>query len=102
MGGGDEAVEQERLAENSDPLASDVHAYIAYALISAHRFDEAAAHCAKELPSEKLLGQCLGRIRLAQGKIEEATQCVTPHPDPKETGGFLAPPMGRAVCPSNA
>jgi len=32
----DEAIQQSRRAEKSDPLASDVHAYIAYALISAH------------------------------------------------------------------
>src|SRR5262249_20091088 len=34
----EEAVQQGRLAENSDPLASHVHASLAYALISAHRF----------------------------------------------------------------
>lgn len=47
MGRVDEAVEQGRLAENSDPLASYVHAFMAYTLIAAHRFDEAASHCAK-------------------------------------------------------
>jgi adenylate cyclase len=41
LGRVDEAVEQGRLAERSDPLASHVQAFFAYMLISAHRFDEA-------------------------------------------------------------
>jgi TolB-like protein len=92
----DEAVEQGRLAENSDPLASPVHAHLSYSLISAHRFDEAAAHCAKVLPSEKVLGQCLGRIRLGQGRIGEAIQFFTAHPDPTDPGAFLGHALGRA------
>jgi hypothetical protein len=86
----DEAVQQGRLAQHSDPLASFVHAHNAYTLISAHRFDEAATHCAKVLPSEKtILGQCLGRIRLGQGRIEEAIQFFTANPDPVDPGGLL-------------
>jgi TolB-like protein/Flp pilus assembly protein TadD len=92
----DEAVQQGRLAENSDPLASHVHFLISYSLISAHRFDEAAAHCAKVLPSEKVLGPCLGRIRLGQGRIEEAIQFFTAHPDPTDPGAFLGHALGRA------
>jgi len=91
----DDAVQQGRLAEKSDPLASYVHAFTAYMLISAHRFDEAATHCAKVLPSEKALGQCLGRIRLGQGRIEEAIQFFTTHPDPTDPGGFLGHALGR-------
>src|SRR5262249_4208080 len=41
LGRVDEAVQQGRLAEKSDPLASHVHAFFTYMLISAHRFDEA-------------------------------------------------------------
>jgi tetratricopeptide (TPR) repeat protein len=92
----DEAVQQGRLAEKSDPLASHVHGFIAYALISAHRFDEAAAYCAKVLPSERPLGQCLGRIRLGQGRIGEAIQFFTANPDPADPGGFLGHALGRA------
>ena len=89
-------VQQGRLAENSDPLSSKVHALISYSLISAHRFDEAAAHCAKVLTSERVLGQCLGRIRLGQGRIEEAIQFFTAHPDPADPGALLGHALGRA------
>ena len=96
LGRVEEAIEQDRLAEKSDPLASDVHAHLAYILISAHRFDEAAPHCAKVAPSEKVLGQCVGRIMLGQGRIEEALRFFTTHPDPTDPGGFLGHALGRA------
>jgi tetratricopeptide (TPR) repeat protein len=96
LGRADEAVQQCRLAEKSDPLASDVHAYIAYMLIAARRFDEAATHCAKVQAAEKVLGQCRGRIKLAQGKIEEAIRFFTANPDPIDPGGFLGHALGRA------
>jgi TolB-like protein len=96
LGRVDEAIEQERLAERSDPLASDVQAYFAYMLIAAHRFDEAAPHCAKVAPGEKVLGQCVGRIMLGQGRIEEAVRFFTANPDPADPGGFLGHALGRA------
>ena len=43
----EEAVRQVRAAEKADPLSQDVQAEIAYVLIAARRFDEAAAHCRK-------------------------------------------------------
>ena len=96
LGRVDEAIEEERLAERSDPLASDVQAYFAYMLIAAHRFDEAAPHCAKVAPGEKVLGQCVGRIMLGQGRIEEAVRFFTANPDPADPGGFLGHALGRA------
>jgi tetratricopeptide (TPR) repeat protein len=96
LGRVEEAIEQDRLAEKSDPLGSDVHANLAYVLISAHRFDEAAPHCAKVAPSEKVLGQCVGRIMLGQGRIREAIQFFTANPDPADPGGFLGHALGRA------
>jgi len=92
----DEAVQQGRLAEKSDPASSDVHAYFAYLLISARRFDEAAPHCAKVGTGERVLGQCVGRIMLGQGRIEEAVQFFTANPDPADPGGFLGHALGRA------
>ena len=96
LGRVDEAIQQVRLAEKSDPLASYVHAAFAYILIAAHRFDEAAAHCAKVLPSEKVLGQCVGRVMLGQGRIKEAIQFFTANPDPTDPGAFLGHALGRA------
>jgi TolB-like protein len=92
----DEVLEQCRLAEKGDPLASYVHGFIAYMLISAHRFDEAATHCAKVLPADRAMGQCLGRIRLGQGRIGEAIQFFTANPDPLDPGGFLGHALARA------
>ena len=96
LGRVDEAVQQGRLAEKSDPLAPNVHAFMAYTLIAAHRFDEAAAHCAKVGPGEKVLGQCVGRIMLGQGRIQEAIQFFTANPDPADPGAFLGHALGRA------
>ncbi len=93
----DEAIEQGRLAEKSDPLASYVHAFIAYMLIAGHRFDKAAPHCAKVSPAEKtILGQCLGRIMLGRGRIQEAIRFFSTHPDLIDTGGLLGHALGRA------
>jgi TolB-like protein len=96
LGRVDEAVQQGRLAAKSDPLASYIHASAAYILVSAHRFDEAAMHCAKVLPSEKVLGQCVGRIMLGQGRIQEAIQFFASHADPTDPGAFLGNALGRA------
>jgi tetratricopeptide (TPR) repeat protein len=62
------AINQVRLAEQSDPLSPDVQEAYAYILISAGEFDQAEEHCRKSgSPAE-----CLGRIRLGQGRIDEA------------------------------
>jgi TolB-like protein len=102
LGRVEEAIEQDRLAEKSDPVGSDVHAHLAYMLISAHRFDEAAPHCAKVAPSEKVLGQCVGRIMLGQGRIREAIRFFTANPDPADPGGFLGHALGRAGAREDA
>jgi tetratricopeptide (TPR) repeat protein len=96
LGRVDEAIQQGRLAEKTDPFSPSVHAALAYILIAAHRFDEAAPHCAKVLPSEKVLGQCVGRVMLGQGRIKEAIQFFTANPDPTDPGAFLGHALGRA------
>jgi TolB-like protein/Flp pilus assembly protein TadD len=96
LGRVDEAIQQSRQTEKNDPLASDVPAYTAYMLLAAHRFDEAATHCAKIAPGEKVLGQCGGRIMLGRGRIEEAIRFFTAHPDPADPGAFLGHALGRA------
>ena len=96
LGRVDEAVQQGRLASKSDPLASNVHAFTAYMLIAAHRFDEAAAPCARIAPSEKVLGQCAGRIMLGQGRIQQAIQFFSTHPDPIDPGALLGHALARA------
>jgi serine/threonine-protein kinase len=92
-----EAIEQGRLAEKSDPLASYVHADNAYTLIAGHRFEEAAPSCAKVSPTEKsILGQCLGRIMLGRGRIQEAIRYFSAQPDLIDSGALLGHALGRA------
>jgi TolB-like protein len=72
----DEALHQLRVAEKADPLSAGVHYSLAYVLISAGRFDEAAGHCEK-LPADfPAKSECLGRARLGQGKTGEAIQVL--------------------------
>jgi TolB-like protein len=68
----EESLQQLRVAEKSDPLSPQVHGLLAYVLISARRYDEAAGHCEK---ASNRTG-CLGRTRLEQGRIEEAIQLL--------------------------
>lgn len=67
----DEALRQLRTAERADPLSPAVLFRLAWALISAERYGEAADYCQK-LPSDQVFrSQCLGRARLGQGSMEE-------------------------------
>jgi len=67
-----DAVREMRAAEENDPLSPRVHMDLADILLSAGRLDEAAAQC-DELPEDSLgKDQCLGRVRVAQGRIAEA------------------------------
>jgi Flp pilus assembly protein TadD len=50
-----EALEQMRLAQKSDPLPPEVRSELAYVLMSAHLYDEAAAQCEK-LPKIAIAG----------------------------------------------
>ncbi len=82
------ALNQIRLAEQSDPLSPDVQEAYAYIQISAGEFDQAEEHCRKSgSPAE-----CLGRIRLGQGRIDEAIQILAEAPNQR----FLGYAYGRA------
>jgi tetratricopeptide (TPR) repeat protein len=76
------ALQQLRMAEISDPLSADVHDVYSYILISAGRFNEAESHCRKANTS----AECLGRIRIGQGRIEEAIQILDAAPNPRFVG----------------
>jgi tetratricopeptide (TPR) repeat protein len=76
------ALQHVRLAEKCDPLSPDVQDVYAYILISAGEFDEAEEHCKKSgAPAE-----CLGRIRMGQGRIEEAIQILAAIPNTRYLG----------------
>ena len=88
------ALQQLRMAEISDPLSADVHDVYSYVLISAGRFDEAEEHCTKSItPAE-----CLGRIRIGQGRIGEAIQILAAAPNTR----YLGYAYGRAGQRSEA
>ena len=61
---------QMRLAEKADPLSSVIQQRLAVTLISAGKYDEAAAKCGAN-------PECLGQARLGQGKIDEAIQILS-------------------------
>jgi TolB-like protein len=70
----DEAIHQLRTAEKSDPLSPYVQGMFGAALISAGRYQEAAEHCQKASGLDRI--DCLGRVRLGQGRIDEAVQIL--------------------------
>lgn len=69
----EEGVRQMRIAERTDPLSPSVQNTLSWALLSAGRYEEAASHCQKAAETTR----CLGRARLAQGRIDEAIQILT-------------------------
>jgi TolB-like protein len=85
LGRVDEALQQARVAEKTDPLSGEVQSFLAFILLSAGRYDEAAAHCEKA--SDRI--ECLGRARIAQGRFEEAIQILAAVPNPRYFGHAL-------------
>jgi adenylate cyclase len=65
----DEAVGELRKAERADPLSPFIQQRLASMLIIAGRYKDAAAHCASE-------PECMARVRLGQGRIDEAIQIL--------------------------
>jgi hypothetical protein len=80
-----EAVQQVEVAEKADPLSPKIHTLTAYVLLSAGRFDKAAGYCARATDSV----ECLGRVRLGQGRIDEAVQILAAVPNPRYFGHAL-------------
>ncbi len=76
LGRTQEAFHQLQVAEGTDPLSSNIQNYLAYVLISARRYDEAASHCEKLPPDYHAKSECLGRARLGQGRTSEAIQVL--------------------------
>ncbi len=74
-----EALSQLRLAEKADPLSPVIQERLADVLISAGKYDEAAAHCAG-------MDGCLGRARLGQGRIDDAIQILSTDKNPRYLG----------------
>ena len=69
----EEGVKEMQIAEKSDPLSPFIQSSLAWPLLSAGRYEEAAGHCQKAAEGSR----CLGRARLAQGRIDEAIRIFT-------------------------
>jgi tetratricopeptide (TPR) repeat protein len=72
----EDALQQLRLAEKSDPLSPVVNMYLADVLISAGRYEEAADYCQKLPANNPFKNALIGRIRLAEGRPTEALQLL--------------------------
>jgi serine/threonine-protein kinase len=72
----EEALLQVRAAEKADPLSPEIQGWLAYVLISAGQYDEAASHCEKQPADFRNKPECLGRARLGQGRTDEAIRIL--------------------------
>jgi TolB-like protein/Flp pilus assembly protein TadD len=75
----DEAVQQMRLAVRADPLSTFAQRLLAIDLMSAGKFGEAAAYCTAE-------PECMARVRLGQGRIDEAIHILSAVPNSRYLG----------------
>jgi TolB-like protein len=82
----EEAVHQMQIAEKADPLSPWVQSVLGSVFLSAGRYQEADGHCQKAVEA-----RCLGRTRLAQGRIDEAIPMLQ-----EGVGQYLGYAYGRA------
>ncbi|MBI1788762.1 MAG: hypothetical protein HYR60_14585 [Acidobacteria bacterium] len=82
LGRTEEALREVRAARETDPLSPSVQYWLAYVLLSAGRYEEAAGQCEKESPDFR--SQCLGRALLGQRRVDEAIQIL--EADPHRSG----------------
>ncbi len=85
----EEGVHEMRTAAKADPLSSTVLSALGSVLLSAGRYEEAANHCEKAADT-----RCLGRARLEQGRIEEASKLLAEGANPNPQ--YLGYAYGRA------
>jgi hypothetical protein len=88
------------MAEQSDPLSIIIHVGMFNVLIAGGRYDDAEIECEK-LPERNGRTECLGRVRLGQGKTDQAIQVFTAALNQGLTAGsqvrgFLGFAYGRA------
>jgi serine/threonine-protein kinase len=77
-----EAVHEMTIAEQADPLSPWIQYTLAWVLLSNGSYEEAAGHCQKGT----LATECLGRVRLAQGRVDEAIRILKTGPNPRYLG----------------
>ena len=76
LGRMDDAIREARAGTENDPLSPRAHYELADVLLAAGRYDEAAAYC-ERLPSDMVkINECIGRARLAQGRVSDAIRLL--------------------------
>ena len=94
LGRVEEAVREMRAAERADPLSSDVHVFLGYALLAAGQYDEAARQCEQASADHPVKNECLGRARTQQGKFGDALALLAN--SQTNNRGFLAYAYGKS------
>ena len=89
-----EAVREARAAVDDDPLSPWTGYELATMLLSAGLFDEAARVCAQLSPELLPARECIGRVRLAQGRPADAIEVLTS--SATNNWGYLAYAYARA------
>jgi TolB-like protein len=95
----EEALKQLRLAEQSDPLSATVHTGLFNVLLAQGRYTEAEKECGK-LPPTAGRSECQGRVKLDEGKFDQAIEVFTASLDEglsagSQVRGFLGFAYGR-------
>jgi TolB-like protein len=90
----EEGLHELRVAEQADPLSSQIHFDLAYTLLSAGRYDEAVSQCEKMSAEHPGRSECLGRARMGQGRIGESIPLLAASAN--ENWGYLAYAYARA------
>jgi tetratricopeptide (TPR) repeat protein len=96
-----EAIQLLRTAERADPLSSEVQSAMAFLLISAGQFSEAAEHCQKMSAENTLKISCLAHVRIGQERFSEAIQLLGGDNNPPSRG-FLGYAYARSGRPDEA
>jgi TolB-like protein len=94
LGRMDEAVREVQAGAANDPLSPRADYVLAEVLLSAGRYDEAAHYC-EQLPTEMVYAsECVGRARLAQGRVADGIQALIS--SATNNWGYLAYAYARA------
>src|SRR5262249_12267506 len=76
LGSVQDAVREARTTVKLDRLSPQAHYMLSETLLSAGRYDEAAGQCEK-LPADfAFTNECLGRVRLHQGRVADAIKVM--------------------------
>jgi tetratricopeptide (TPR) repeat protein len=72
----EEAIQELRIAEGSDPSSAGVHSALSIALRAAGRVDEADTHCRRAAANDQQRSVCWAQTLWLQGKSDEAVQIL--------------------------